>query len=219
MVSMTDMRKVETLLTRGAALGLAALALGACSTMSESECRTVDWRTIGYEDGAAGYSGDRIGVHRRACAKYGVSTDLAAYQSGRDDGLREYCQPSNGFRIGSRGIDYGGNCPAPLEPAFLRAFESGHRLFALQQRASNASSQLAARRRELGRIQEDIEHAALTIISGHSSADDRAHALVETHELVERAGHAQSEIDRLEDESVRCQRDLEDYRATLAMNR
>jgi len=213
------MRNTEILSIRAALLGLAAFALGACSTMSESECRTVDWRTIGYEDGVVGYPGDRIGVHRKACAKYGVSTDLSAYQLGRDDGLREFCQPANGFRAGSRGNVYGGVCPAALEPAFLAAFESGHQLFTLQQRASSAANQLTARRHELGRIREDIERNALEIISSQSTSDQRVHALVETHELVERAGRTQSEIARLEDESARCQQDLEDYRATLAMNR
>jgi hypothetical protein len=213
------MRNMETQSIRAAVLGLVALTLGACSTMSESECRTLDWRTIGYEDGVAGYPGDRIGVHRKACAKYGVGTDLSAYQSGRDDGLREYCQPTNGFRVGSRGNEYAGVCPAPLEPAFVSAFEAGRRMFELEQRASSTAHQLAARRRDLGRIQEDIEHNALEIISSQATADQRAHALVETHELVERAGRTQSEIARLEQESARCQQDLEDYRATLAMNR
>ena len=205
-------------MTRAAILGLTA-AMAACSTLSESECRTIDWRTIGYEDGVAGYSGDRIGVHRKACARYGVSTDLAAYQSGRDDGLREYCQPANGFRVGSHGNDYRGICPAPLEPAFLRSYESGHRLYSLQERAAYAANQLSSRRRELGRIQEDIEHNALAIISSQSTPEQRAHALLETHELVERAGRAQNEIAQLEDESARCSQDLEDYRATQAMNR
>jgi len=213
------MRKIRTLLTRAAVLGLATVAVAACTTMSESECRTVDWRTIGYEDAVGGYAGDRIGVHRKACAKYGVSTDLAAYQAGRDEGLREYCQPANGFRVGSHGNEYGGTCPASLEAAFLRSFESGHRLYSLQQRAANADNQLSARRRELGRIQEDIEHNAVAIISSQSTPDERAHALFKTHELVERAGRTQNEMARLEDESTRCAQDLEDYRATLAMNR
>ncbi|HNR23202.1 MAG TPA: DUF2799 domain-containing protein [Steroidobacteraceae bacterium] len=69
--------------------------------MSGNECRTVDWRTIGYEDGVAGHSGDRVAQHRRACAKHGVTPDLAQYQDGRSEGLREYCQPSNGFRVGA----------------------------------------------------------------------------------------------------------------------
>ena len=195
------------------------MALGACATMSASECRTVDWRTIGYEDGVSGYSGDRISVHRKACAKYGVSTDLAAYQAGRDDGLREYCQPANGFRAGAHGGEYAGICPASLETAFLRSFDTGHRLYSLQERAADAAHRLAATRHELGRIQENIEHNALAIISSQSTPDQRAHALVETHELVERAGRTQYEIARLEDEAARFDQDLENYRATLAMNR
>ena len=187
--------------------------------MSESECRAIDWRTIGFEDGVAGYSGDRIAVHRKACGKYGVSTDLAAYQAGRDQGLREFCQPANGFRVGSHGYEYAGVCPAALEPAFLRSLESGQRLYTLESRAANAANQLASRRRELHDIQEAIEHDAMAIISGESTPEQRAHALLETHELVDRAGRTQNEIARLEDEAGRCDQELESYRATLAMNR
>src|SRR6476620_8695628 len=87
---------------------LLMLVTSACSTMSKEECLAVDWRTIGYEDGVAGYSGDRISQHRKACAKYGVQTDLNQYQAGRAQGLREYCKPANGYRLGSRGGSYGG---------------------------------------------------------------------------------------------------------------
>ena len=55
------------------ATALLALALPGCATMDKSECLTVDWRTIGYEDGVAGHSGDCIAQHRKACAKYGVA--------------------------------------------------------------------------------------------------------------------------------------------------
>ena len=47
---------------RPAALLAMASWLAACSaTMSKDECRAVDWRTVGYEDGVAGHSGERIG--------------------------------------------------------------------------------------------------------------------------------------------------------------
>ncbi|MET0809299.1 MAG: DUF2799 domain-containing protein [Pseudoxanthomonas sp.] len=82
---------------------LLILALSGCATMNKDECLTVDWRTVGYEDGVAGRSGDRIAQHRKACAKHGVAPDLDAYQSGRDQGLREYCQPDNGYQLGARG--------------------------------------------------------------------------------------------------------------------
>ena len=44
-----------------------ALLLGGCATMSESECLTVDWQTIGFEDGVAGYAGDPTEVLHTAC--------------------------------------------------------------------------------------------------------------------------------------------------------
>ena len=70
-------------------IALCTLLLGACAAkMSKDECRTVDWRTVGYEDGVAGQPGDRIGEHRRACAEYGVTPDLTAYLAGRTAGLR-----------------------------------------------------------------------------------------------------------------------------------
>src|SRR6478609_9316856 len=97
---------------------VAVLALGGCASMSREECLTVDWRTVGYEDGAAGYSGDRIGEHRKACAKHGVTPDLSAYQAGRSEGLQEFCRPQNGFRLGANGGSYGGQCPAELDPDF-----------------------------------------------------------------------------------------------------
>ena len=45
-------------------LGLAGLS--GCSSMSANECLATDWRTVGYEDGVAGYSGNRVGQYRKA---------------------------------------------------------------------------------------------------------------------------------------------------------
>ncbi len=72
--------------------------------MNADECMTSDWSAIGYEDGAHGYTMDRMGKHRKACAKHGVTPDLTAYQNGRDRGLVEYCQPGRGFSKASMGI-------------------------------------------------------------------------------------------------------------------
>lgn len=66
----------------------------------------------------AGRTGDRIGQHRKACADHGVRPDLNAYQAGRAEGLREYCQARNGYRVGVSGAGYGGPCPADLAPGF-----------------------------------------------------------------------------------------------------
>ena len=64
------------------------LLTSACSTkMTKDECRTVDWRTVGYEDGVAGRPGDRIGEHRRACAEDGISGVVWAYLAGGSGGV------------------------------------------------------------------------------------------------------------------------------------
>ena len=57
------------------------LALNGCASMNADECVMSDWQTICFEDGARGYTMDRLGQHRKACAKHGVAPDLRAYQS------------------------------------------------------------------------------------------------------------------------------------------
>jgi hypothetical protein len=194
-------------------LALITFAMAGCSTMSKNECLTVDWRTVGYEDGVAGYPGDRIAQHRKACAKYGVSTDLTLYQAGRELGLREYCQPANGYRIGERGGSYGGICPADLEPGFISSFEAGHQLYTLQARVSDAESELNSKRRELDRLQRDIASSSATAISSDTDKEDRKDAVIDTAKMAERAGRLKAEIRQLESDRINYQRDLDEYRA------
>lgn len=203
---------------RSPSLGLLAVAtlLGGCATMSESECVTVDWQTIGFEDGVAGYSGDRIGQHRKACAKHGVSPDLVGYQRGREAGLREYCQPANGFRVGSHGGSYAGVCPAELDGAFTTAYESGRQLYSLESRLSNARNQIVSKRRELERAEDSIVRKTAVIVGSESTGEERAQALVDTKQLAERVGRLKTEIRQLERDEVEYARDLEDYRARVA---
>jgi hypothetical protein len=195
-------------------LALIALATGGCSTMSETECQAVEWRTIGYEDGVAGYPGSHIAKHRKACAKYGVRPDLALYQQGREEGLREHCQPANGYRIGVRGGSYGGICPADLEPAFVSAFEEGRQLYTLEARLANAESQLHAKRKELDRVQHDIVESSAAAVSKDSTGQQRADAVVDTANLAERAGRLKEEIRKLESDRARYELDLDEYRAS-----
>jgi hypothetical protein len=190
--------------------------LNGCATMNESECLTVDWQTVGFEDGVAGYSGDRIGQHRKACAKHGVSPDLVGYQRGREAGLKEYCQPANGFRVGSHGGSYAGICPAELDGAFTSAYESGRQLYSLESRLTNARNQIVSKRRELERVEDTIVKKTAVIVGGESTGEERAQALVDTKQLAERAGRLKAEIRQLERDQVEYERDLEDYRARVA---
>jgi Protein of unknown function (DUF2799) len=205
---------------RTVTLGLVLTALlGGCATMNKSECLTVDWQTVGFEDGVAGYSGDRIGQHRKACAKYGVSPDLVGYQNGREAGLREFCEPANGFRLGSRGAGYAGICPAELETAFSTAYESGRQLYTLEARVSTAQNQIVSKRRELEHIEDELVKKAAIIVTSDSTSDQRAQALVDTKQMAERAGRLKAEMRQLERDRVLYERELEDYQATLANTR
>lgn len=182
--------------------------------MSKTECLAVDWRTIGYEDGVAGYPGNHIAKHRKACAKHGVRSDLALYQRGRAEGLQEFCQPSNGYRLGVRGGSYGGVCPAELEHRFLSAFEAGHQLYSLRARVSNAEAHLDAKRRELDRAKHGVVATSAAVVSDESTKQERADALVDAAELAERVGRLKEEIKQLEADRVRYERDLDEYLAS-----
>ncbi|HEX2493114.1 MAG TPA: DUF2799 domain-containing protein [Steroidobacter sp.] len=202
--------RLFSLAIRASAPVIALLASG-CASMNQDECRAADWRTIGFEDGVAGRSGDRIAQYRKACAKHGVAPDLTLYQGGREEGLREYCRPANGFRLGAQGGGYGGICPADLDDAFVSAYESGRQLYTLQTRVSNAVYQLDAKRHELHGAEEDIVKRSALAISSDATAEERAQAVVEVKRLSEHVGRLKTEIRQLEEDRVRYEHDLENY--------
>jgi ribosome modulation factor len=199
---------------------LGTLLLAGCSTtMNKDECRTVDWRTIGYEDGVAGQSGQQIGQHRRACAEYGVTPDLEAYLAGRAEGLREYCQPHNGYRAGVNGAAYHDVCPADLAPAFVAAYDSGHELYVRERRVSDTNAQIEARRAEIARLETVVAGNAFDFIGDGATTEQRAQAVLDTRQAAERIGRLKSEITALELDRARYEQELIVYRNTVASAR
>ncbi len=195
---------------------VSTLALAGCASMSKDECLTVDWRTIGYEDGVAGRSGDAIGARRKACAAAGVIPNLDAYRAGRAEGLREYCQPENGYRVGAEGSSYGGYCPLELAPAFTQAYETGRELHSREYRVRQADERLAATRRELEGIEHRMTEAGFDAISPSSTSEQRAQALLEAEQLAQRHERLVASIDQLERDKRRYEHELQDYRTQLA---
>jgi hypothetical protein len=199
-------------------LAAGSLLLAGCSTTSlnEDECRTVDWRTVGYEDGVAGRSGERIGDHRKACAEYGIAPDLEAYRAGRADGLREFCQPHNGYRAGVNGTPYYDSCPADLAPAFVEAYDSGRQLYLRTRRVTDAEAGIEYRRREIVRLEDALARKTFTVVGETATPEERAQALLDTKQVAERIGRLKAEITDLEKERARAQHELDTYRATVA---
>lgn len=125
----------------GGVVALAALS-GSCTTMSKDECLAGAWGEKGYADGAAGYPMTRLDDHAKACAKFQVAPNPAAYESAREDGLRTYCTLRRGWEEGRSGNSYYGVCRPEEEAAFLHAYQDGRRLHDVEEAVSSAESAL-----------------------------------------------------------------------------
>lgn len=200
----------------GTLLCLVLAGLGGCAAMSAEECALSDWRSVGFEDGSRGYTADRFGNHRRACAEHGYAPDFAAYQAGREAGLELFCQASRGFSVGSSGGGYQGVCPAALEPAFLDGYHAGVELYNLRSNVSAANSRIHANEQELSRTKELIRSKEAALIDSTTTTQERILLLTDLKELAERAGELEAEMDLLIDERARHEERLAAYQSTLA---
>jgi hypothetical protein len=198
-------------------IGLGFLAgLAGCSSMSANECMATDWRTVGYEDGASGYSGDRVGKYRKACGKHGITPDLERYQAGREQGLKEFCRPMNGFRLGESGRGYHGVCPASLDGPFVEAYETGRRLYTLRERVDDTADEIESLKVESDRLDASIASAATRILDSALTTEQKAQLLIDSKNMAERKGEIRARIPQLEAALQMHQRDLDDYRSTLS---
>jgi len=190
--------------------------LSGCASMSGDECMTSDWAAIGYEDGARGYTTERFTQHRKACAKHGITPDFALYQSGRDEGLVEYCQPSRGFNVGNSGGRYNGVCSVDLEADFVDAYNAGYHLYSLRANVSRATSSINSKERELERIEDKVRVKEAALISNETSSEQRILLLSELKDLSERSGQLEEEIKNLYDQRARSQVELESFQVAVA---
>lgn len=196
----------------------AGLLVQGCATMSEQECLVSDWQSVGYEDGVSGQAGDTIGRYRKACAKHGVAPDLAAYQAGREAGLREFCQPENGFDLGSRGGTYRGVCPEDLADDFVVAYRSGKHLHDLEANVRSLNSRINAKRQRINSIDEHLADITATLLADETTSEERLRLLAETKNLAQERGQLEAEIPELIAEKAHREQELSEYRAELAYN-
>lgn len=196
----------------------AVLLTGCAGGLSKDECLYADWRAIGYEDGARGAPASAVSSHRQACAKKaGVTPDMAAYLAGRDSGLRDYCQPSNGFSVGANGGRYYGVCTGPGEGAFVTAYQSGNQLFTLESDVARSRNALAAAEARLEQIRHDIDHAEVALISPTTPHAERVDILADLKNLNDEKKRIKSSLRPLAIDHDRAQEELAGYRAFLAV--
>jgi hypothetical protein len=158
---------------------LGCVALSGCATLGKNECLYADWRTIGYEDGAHGFSASRIGSHREACAKHGIAPDFALYEQGRLQGLREYCTLQKGYGLGASGKQYADVCPETLEPAFLEGYSQGRIVYGAQMEVRKLKSDLKKMYRDLNGVTQKLGEFETELVRDNSIGPRRRKYLLE----------------------------------------
>jgi len=200
-------------------VALAVAGLSGCAGMSEQECLVTDWRSVGFEDGAAGRAETAIGNYRQACGQHGVAPNLDQYRQGHAEGVEVYCRPGRGFDVGRRGGRYQGVCPADVEPEFLAAFSEGRQLYELESSLRSIDSRIAAGHRRLDAIDRELAGAAAAIIADGTGAERRAELLLETKSLTEEQVAIEDESASLQIEREFAYDELMVYQETLAYGR
>ena len=204
------------MITRVLPLCLALSVLAGCAGMSEQACVTADWRTVGFEDGTLGRSVGNIGSYRNACAEHGVAPDLESYRAGHAEGVQVYCRESNGFAVGRSGGVYQGVCPDTLEAAFVSEYNAGRQLFELESALRNVDARIAGNYRAQENLKQELTAIAARMIASDTTAEQRVGMVTRSADIGRRYGELTTEIRELERARALAERDLLDYRQTLA---
>ncbi|MEM7278432.1 MAG: DUF2799 domain-containing protein [Pseudomonadota bacterium] len=189
----------------------AASSLGACAGMSAEQCQLADWETVGFEDGARGATGEHIAVHRKSCAKAGVTPDRHAYEAGRAQGLESYCVPAKGYQAGSGGERYNGVCRAHNETDFLRAFESGREHYKLRSEVDRLASRIEYEHRRSERLRDKIAGAERDLVEGDMDRDQRQALLDNLKEYSHDLGKSEQKLRQLQYELGAAELALESF--------
>lgn len=115
--------------------------LAGCATLDKEECVNADWFAIGLEDGARGRAVERLGDHRRACAKHNVTPNAERYLAGRNEGLKTFCTYERGFSEGRAGRSYVAACPAASN--FVAGYNRGREIHGLSRQLADVEKEIA----------------------------------------------------------------------------
>ena len=103
--------------------------LASCVALSEDECRYMNWEARGVMDGVRGIPASKVNEYDDRCARYGVTVDEVAYETGRVQGVASYCTKSNGYAVAMKGRRYQFSCTASNESMFLSGYRPGRKLY------------------------------------------------------------------------------------------
>jgi hypothetical protein len=202
-----------------ALLALVLMATGllaGCASLSKNQCLANDWQTVGYRDGLAGVQQSNLLRHQNACVKHGVHPDRNAYLAGWHDGVTQYCQPGNAFRLGERGAGYANVCPQHLQPDFDLAYQDGRRLYLAGAEVGRLRDLLQSHDLRVRDIKAELTGIAAAMLEPHHTPADRAAMLLTAKDLAEEKAHLDRDMDALRLELVVKEEELAHLRHQLA---
>ncbi len=130
------------------------LMLGNCATISKQSCMTDSWYDVAFKGAMNNHDrADHIKDVTNTCGKLGIGVDLDVYEQGFQDGMRQFCEPNNGYQWGLQGRAYNGVCASP---AFSAAYRDGQEDFNIKQRRSAISSRLLDIQNRLDTISKEL---------------------------------------------------------------
>ena len=129
-----------------------SLSVAGCATLDREECLSADWQLIGYNDGVAGRTSERLEQHREACAEYGITPVMDHYLEGHFQGAEDYCTAENGYTSARSGQSFNPICRGQLR----FDYEHGHRL---GQEAYQQLEQLKQAEQDLRELKSELRSA------------------------------------------------------------
>lgn len=102
-------------------------ASSSSTSVSKTNCASMDWFEYGRRDGSRGAPKEQIEQYKGICGSEFNSQSEILYVNGRNSGLVEYCTPQNGYEVGKMGGTYLYVCPSLVEPAFISEMRRGQR--------------------------------------------------------------------------------------------
>ncbi|MCK4492415.1 MAG: DUF2799 domain-containing protein [Methylococcales bacterium] len=125
------------------------LMLNSCATLSQEDCIQGAWFELGLEDGRQGKTFNRLAKHQKSCTEYGIGIDSEAYSSGRQKGLKDYCQVDNAVELGLGGYRYRSVCPSESHSDFLRYYEPAYNVYQGKKDLENLDERLFFKEKKL----------------------------------------------------------------------
>jgi len=168
------------------------LVLQGCASVSRDKCPTVDWYAIGYQEGVQGRFPADIADDPAAC------NQRADYVRGHEEGLKQYCEPRNGFTLGLGGHDVTAVCPEQLRAIFLAAYRDGKAIYDVDSQVRRLDEILDVNESELKRLAELLQRKEAELRHRGGSVKHRSVLLHELLELKDTLAMVEQEVDQIE---------------------